>query len=168
MKNPKTFWLLLTTSLLVSCGGGGSPYVAKTDASCSLPLMFANGINSGMQIPDNEQWSSSSSATLSGCAIQGLETARVGICLDHPVLADLEIRIFKDSQNETLSLSPALASNSVCSIGGTAYQLNINTSQFTALTSLNGTWGVQVRDKRSGFKNGYFIGWSLEFTGFKR
>ena len=169
MKRLQTICLCVMLTVVASCGGGGSPYVAKTSVTCSLPLAFSN-ITSGVPIPDNEEWSLSARNTISGCAIEGLETMRLNICLDHPVISDLEIRVFRDPRNKNtpISLSLTQTSGFACSIGGTAYQLNMNISPYTDPANLDGIWSVEIRDKRSGFGYGYFIGWSLEFKGYKR
>ena len=169
MKRLQTICLGVMAALLASCGGGDSPYVAKTGVTCSLPLVFSN-ITSGIPIPDNEEWSQTARNTVSGCAIEGLNSMRLSICLDHTVISDLEARVFRDSKNknEPISLSLAQGPGGACSIGGTAYQLNMNIAPYADSPSLDGTWNIEVRDKRSGFGYGYFIGWSLEFKGYKR
>lgn len=176
MKRLQTICLVVMTALLASCGGGGSPYVAATDAGCSLPLRFANtSSNSGIAIPESNNWTPLTGEvgrSISGCAIERLETLRVGICLKHPQLDDLQIRVSGPNGNtQTVPLSGVSATtDTLCSaLDASARQvnLNVNASAFTTPSTFNGVWLVQARDNTPGYESGVLVGWSLQLGGHK-
>lgn len=175
MKKLLTLWLLAVAALLVSCGGGGSPYVATTDAACSLPLQFANASNSGIPIAESGDWSPGPAEVgrlMSDCPVERLQAMHLGVCLKHSSLNDLQVRISGPNQTmQTIPLSGTSAiTDPACSRldpSARLLSLSANTNTFSSLSTWNGQWLVQVRDSRTGYESGFLIGWSLGLDGVK-
>lgn len=168
MKTLQTLCLLLAAGLLASCGGGGSPYVATTDDSCTLSLPYPDGGSSGIAIPEGGLWSTGVSQRLSGCAIERLQTIRLDLCLKHPSPGDIEARIDGPGVSDMRLSGTSAVEDTVCSaLDPQARLLKLSTSASSSMTSLNGDWRVQVRDNRSGYGSGSLIRWSMRLDGLK-
>lgn len=175
MKTSQTLGLLLTLALLTSCGGGGSPYVATTDAECTLALKYASG-TSGIAIAEGSDWTllnTELSRPLSACKIERLQAANLGLCIRDDNPADLMVKVHGPQNSVTPGLAlagiPGVSENGCKAMDDRAQQFNLslNISPFTSLATLDGSWLVQVRDTRAGFGSGTLIGWTLTFQGLR-
>ncbi len=173
MKLPLTSGLLCLTTLLSSCGGGGSSYVPTTPASCTLTLQYANALNnSGISILESTDWTRSNtevSRSLS-CGLQRIQKLSVELCLQHADSSELRARLVApDSSTQTLPLENATRTTHCLGQDSTSYllDLTIENPAFANLTQASGQWLVQVRDVVSGYGNGTLIGWSLKLEGLQ-
>ena len=185
MRSP--FWLttlLAATFFLAACGGGDGATVnddqGKTpnfgSTTCALSLsVYASGSTqgSGYSIQQGGASTPAVSRQLDGCAITSFESARLGMCIRHDNISELNAQLtlplMAPVQSPwTPNLTPLREEKQFCDLNqGTVYVLDIPIKALTSLPSMNAMWNVAVTDTVQNNKTGFFVSWSLFLSGQK-
>jgi len=181
MRSP--FWLVplfAVTFFLAACGGGGSPAIDeqgnRPSTTCTLSLsIYADGSahGTGYAIQQGGASTHAVSRQLDGCAITSLESARLGMCIRHDDLSELNAQLILPVTASvqaplTPNLTPLSQDKQFCDFNqGTVYAMDIPINTLTSLPSLNTRWNVAVTDAVQNNKNGFFVSWSLLLSGKK-
>ena len=187
MRSP--FWLVplfAVTCFLTACGGGGGGASPASDApgntpstasiTCTLNLsIYADGSanGSGYAIQQGGASTPAVSRQLDGCAISSLESARLGMCIRHDDLSELNVQLILPVTAPaqaplTPNLTPLSEDKQFCDFNqGTVYAMDMPIHTLTSLPSLNTRWNVAVTDTVQNNKSGFFVSWSLLLSGKK-
>lgn len=181
------FWLaslFAATCFLAACGGGGGGTVSdapgnnanSASTTCTLNLsIYASGSTEGTGYPIQQDGASTPAVSrqLDGCAIKSLESARLGLCIRHNELSELNAQLILPvtapvQRPLTPNLTPLSEDKQFCDLNqGTVYALDIPVNALTTLPSLNARWNVSVTDTVQNNKTGVFVSWSLLLSGTK-
>jgi hypothetical protein len=174
----------MATCFLAACGGGGGGTVTdssgntpnSTNTTCTLNLaIYANGIPNGTGYTIQEDGASTPAVSrqLDGCAITYLESARLGLCIRHDEISELNAQLILPvtapvQRPLTPNLTPLSEDKQFCDFNrGTVYAMDIPVNALTTLPSLNVRWNVSVTDTVQNNKTGVFVSWSLLLSGTK-
>ena len=155
---------------LTGCGGGGSPSQPNpqgTTTSCELPLKYADGRSngSGYAIITSIQ---SVPRQFNPCTIQQIESATLGVCIDHPQIDELSAQLILPNNTPLqLDLQSAQTVGAACLVGGKMFSMTLPVTVLQAFTGLQGNWtvGVTDNDQISSTPIGKLVGWSLKVDG---
>lgn len=164
---------LVLSTLLASCGGGGTPSTqtnvpAASGVCDSTALWAARPANSGSRIPDNNDNGVLVTWDNQNCNLQTVSAATLNICLDHPRPADLVWSLTPPSSGAVLTLTAPAdwnASGASCDTAGQGRLQNIVLAP-ADVSSINprGDWTLKVKDARLG-EEGFLVQWRIRLQG---
>ena len=170
MKRPTLPIALALCALLSACGGGGSPYVPATAASCSLPLQYANGGTSGLSIAPQAL---SADRYLTQCNLSQVQTAVLSICSDHPAAGEVAVQLRLGGNslaNFALTSAANKATSCLANSGGNTVlrEYTVYQPDTRGMTPSLGPWSLMLTDTvPTNNQSGYFVAWSLELQGLR-
>lgn len=165
------FLPLALTCLLVACGGhGASPDPSPTTAvSCTLPLQYADGGQSGIAIAPQAR---SVDRLPSNCRMPLLQSATLTVCVDHPNRSELSGQLLLAGKSLlTFDLSQGILRGHSCLATATAntalLEFTANNLASAGLQADSGPWSVVINDTVPNNQTGHFVAWSLELKGLQ-
>lgn len=151
--------------LLSACGGSApEPAVSPSPAvQCDFGLRYANGASSGIAINPEAR---TVPRQFTPCSLTQVQSATLGICLQHPNLAELEAQLIQpDGTALAINLQTATRTGTTCLDSGALLNTSLPATALPRLVNAQGQWSLVVTDVQPGYGSGSLVGWSLELRG---